>query len=212
MKQTIGYMKYDYMLVKGNFWTFVSIFGILSAIFVKMQSSLFAIGYLLFGGLVYAGTTFTKIPQTVSFTALVPGRTLHKVLGRYLWTLICVGVSLFMGGIIVCMMKWTGAAQGNVELPAILLVLGIILFFLAFQNMLLYLLVPFIGVQMISLVRMVPGFLLFFGVMQMSDTPFLRKLMQNEMLFGLTVLGIGAVSMLLSIAVSCLAVRNRDNE
>lgn len=212
MKQTIGYLKYDYMVSKSTLWQMLLICGVLGIVFAKMSSPLYAIGYMLFVGLISASTVFHKITQTVSFTALMPGGALQKVLGRYLWCLICLGCCLLFGTLGICIARWVGFVQGVVGLADLLMVLGVTLFFLAFQNTLMYLLVPFLGMQLLGLIRMVPGFILFFGMMHMGDSPFLRRLMQDEMLLGMTMMGVGALSMMISIVVSWLAVRNRDNE
>lgn len=39
-----------------------------------------------------------------------------------------------------------------------------------------------------------------------------KVLMQDEMLLGMTMMGVGALSMMISIAISWMVVRNRDNE
>ena len=213
MKQTIGYIKYDYMITRDGLYLLLLVCGGLGMIFARVSSPLFATAYMLFAGTIFAGSSFNKtVSQTVQFTALVPGGVLQKVAGRYLWCLICIGSCLAFGGLGISVMRWAGFAHGEVELADLLVLLGVTLFILAFQNVLLYLLVPFLGVQLVGLFRMVPGFIMFFGIMNFADSPSFKRLMQDKMLFGLIVLGVGIFSMFLSAAASCLIVRNRDDE
>ena len=97
----------------------------------------------------------------------------------------------------------------------LLCLLGVTLFFLALQNVLLYLLTPYLGPQVASFVRMVPGFILFFGVMEAGKLEIMTGVLGGEGLSPqvvLIVLGVGIGSLLLSGILSCLIIRNRDNE
>lgn len=214
MKQIIGYMEYDYTNVKYGMWYMILIFGIASTGF-SIRSGMGSIGYMLFGGLILASTAFNVTKQTVSFTALVPGSILQKVLGRYLGSIICILLCAVFGIISAFAMKIAGFDNGEIETSVLLGLIGVTLFFLAFQNVFLYLLTPLLGMQLASLIRMVPGFILFFVVMNngvIEDLDMIPEVLQYGNLPGLMLIGIGVISLGIAVFLSCLIIRNRDNE
>lgn len=211
MKQIIGYIEYDFMSIKSGMLSMIAIFGVITLVFAT-QSGTGAVGYMLFAGLILAGTTFGTVKQTVAFTALVPGNILQKVLGRYLGGVLCVFLCTLLGVIAAGVVKIAGYDNGKMELPMLSGLVGITLLFLAVQNVMLYLLTPFLGIQFASLIRMVPGFILFFLVMNMGNAEKVAKILQYGDVLGVVILGIGVVSILVAVFLSCLIIRNRDNE
>lgn len=211
MKQIIGYIEYDYMSIKSGMLYMIAVFGAITLVFAT-QSGTGAVGYMLFAGLILAGTTFGTVKQTVAFTALVPGNILQKVLGRYLGGVLCVFLCTLLGVIAAGVVKIAGYDNGKMELPMLSGLVGITLLFLAVQNVMLYLLTPFLGIQFASLIRMVPGFILFFLVMNMGNAEKVAKILQYGDVLGVVILGIGVVSILVAVFLSCLIIRNRDNE
>lgn len=211
MKQIIGYIEYDFMSIKSGMLSMIAIFGVITLVFAT-QSGTGAVGYMLFAGLILAGTTFGTVKQTVAFTALVPGNILRKVLGRYLGGVLCVFLCTLLGVIAAGVVKIAGYDNGKMELQMLSGLVGITLLFLAVQNVMLYLLTPFLGIQFASLIRMVPGFILFFLVMNMGNAEKVAKILQYGDVLGVVILGIGVVSILVAVFLSCLIIRNRDNE
>lgn len=211
MKQIIGYIEYDYMSIKSGVLYMIAVFGAITLVFAT-RSGAGAVGYMLFAALILAGTTFGTVKQTVSFTSLVPGNILQKVLGRYLSGVLCVILCTLLAIIASGVVKLAGYDNGKMELPMISGLVGITLLFLAVQNVMLYLLLPYLGVQFAGLVRMVPGFILFFFVMNMDNTKIMSVIEQYGDALGVILLGIGAASIAAAVFVSCLIIRNRDNE
>lgn len=160
MKQIIGYMEYDYMNIKSGMWYMLLVFGIASTMF-SVQSAMGAIGYMLFGGLILASTAFNVTRQTVSFTALVPGSILQKVLGRYLGGIASIAVCVALGSLSATVVRAAGYENGTIDPSLLSGIVGVTLLFLTLQNVMLYLLTPLMGVQFITLIRMLPGFILF---------------------------------------------------
>ncbi|MBD5550845.1 MAG: hypothetical protein HDQ96_06660 [Lachnospiraceae bacterium] len=219
MKQIIGYIEYDYMNIKYGMFYMLAIFGIVGVIF-SMQTGTGAVAYMLFGGLVLAGSVFNTTMQTVSFTALAPGSVLQKVTGRYLGGVLCIIVSIAIGLVatvaarLADMFGVISVADNRIEVPVLLSLFGISLFFVATQNVLLYLLTPLVGIQLVSAIRMVPGFVMFFGVMNLvreDGLDIISMIMQNPWLTAGIILGIGILSIVIAIFLSCLIIRNRDN-
>lgn len=219
MKQIIGYMIYDYMNIKYGMLYMLAVFGIVS-VFFSVQTGSGAVAYMMFCGLILAGTAFNTAMQSVSFSALAPGSILQKVAGRYLdgtaCIIVCAAIGLLSTGL-VKLVKVSGAAgafDDGTSLPFLLGLFGISLFFLAMQNALLYLLTPILGVQFIGLVRMVPGFIMFFGVMKLvndENMDMISVMIKEPWTAAGIVLGIGILSMMVSAFCSCLILRKRDN-
>lgn len=214
MKQVIGYMECDYMNIKYGMPYMILVFGIASMMF-SVKSSTGAVAYMFFGGLILAGTTFGVTKETVSLTALLPGSCWQKVAGRYLGGVLGIVLCAGVGVVSAAATRLAGRANGRFDFSMLLCLLGVTLFFLALQNVLLYLLTPYLGPQVASFVRMVPGFILFFGVMEAGKLEIMTGVLGGEGLSPqvvLIVLGVGIASLLLSGILSCLIIRNRDNE
>ena len=219
MKQIIGYMEYDYMNIKYGMLYMLAIFGIVS-IFFSMQTGTGAVAYMMFCGLILSGPAFNTTMHSVSFAALAPGSILQKVTGRYLGGVVCVVASAAVGLLSVGLVKLAGFSKAagvfddRMEFPFLLGLFGISLFFLAVQNVLLYLLTPILGVQFIGLVRMAPGFIMFFGMMNLvndENVDMLSAVIREPWTAAGIVLGAGILSMLISAFCSCLILRKRDN-
>jgi len=211
MKQIIGYMEYDYMNIKYGLGYIALVFGIVSVAF-SVRSGMEAIGYMLFGGLILSGATFTVTKQTVSFTALVPGSALQKVLGRYFANILCIIFCAVFGILSAVIVRAAGYDNGTIELPLLFCLVGATLLFLAIQNVMLYLLVPHLGVQFAGIIRMAPGFVLFFFVMNMGDMDIVPAILQYEYLPGVIMLAVGIAGLIISVFLSSLIIKNRDNE
>ena len=212
MKQIIGYMKYDYINIKRGIWLTAAVFGVVSVVF-SLKSAVGAVGYMLFGALILASTMFIKQSvQTVAFDALVPGSTFQKVTARYVGSFLMAAFCGLAGFLLVSLVRLAGFGEGKVDIQLLSAVAGISLFLLAVQNLAFYALLPMMGMQFVNLIRMVPGFILFFGVMNEKTQEILSGFLQYSSNPGLVILGMGAASLLAGIFLSCLIVRSRDGE
>jgi hypothetical protein len=77
---------------------------------------------------------------------------------------------------------------------------------------LLYLLVPVLGLQFANIIRMVPGFILFFFVVNEKTVDSVAGILQGADTPGMVVLGMGAVSLLLGIFLSYGIERKRQGK
>lgn len=211
MKQIIGYMEYDYMNIKYGLWYMLLIFTIVCGVF-SMNSGTGAVGYMLFGGLILASTAFNVTKQTIPFTALVPGSTLQKVLGRYLGGVLCMVVCAVFGVVCTAVAEAAGYENGGIEMPMLAGLMGVTLLFLALQNMMMYLLTPMLGIQFVSLIRMIPGFILFFLVMGAGRPDMRSDILGHMDHAGPILLAAGVLGLLAAVGISCLIVRGRDDE
>ena len=211
MKQIIGYMEYDYMNIKRGMWLTVAIFTAVSVIF-SFKSAVMAVGYMLFGALILASTMFVQTVQTASFDALVPGSTFQKVAARYLGSFLVITASGLAGFLLVNVMRLAGFSDVGIEMQLLAAVGGIGLFLLSLQNLAFYALLPVTGTQFAGLIRMVPGFILFFGVLSGKTQAVLSGFLQHNSAPGFAILGAGAASLFVGVFLSWLVVRGRDGE
>lgn len=211
MKQIIGYMEYDYIKIKYGMRYTMLVFIVVGAIFAT-KSGLGAVGYLLFGGMILLSTTFSPSGQTVSFGALVPGSTMQKVLGKHLLEVVTIALSVLLGLLIVKVMEFAGFDNGGVSPQLLTAIVGVTLFLLAVQNVLLYLLVPVLGLQFANIIRMVPGFILFFFVMNEKTVESVSGILQGMSFPGMLILGVGAASLVAGMFLSYAIARKREGK
>ena len=212
MKQIIGYMEYDYMNIKRGIGMTAAVFGIVSVIF-SFKNAMMTVGYMLFGGLVLASTMFAvQTVQTVSFDTLVPGSAFQKVAARYLGSSLIVAACGMTGFLIVKFMRLAGYTDVGIEIQLLAAVGAIGLFLLALQNLAFYALLPLTGTQFASLLRMVPGFVMFFGIVNDRTQAILSGFLQYQSNPGFVILGAGAASLFIGLFLSWLIVRGRDGE
>lgn len=211
MKQILGYIECDYMNIKRGMLYLIGIFTVIGAVF-SLKSSTGAVGYMLFGGMILSGSNFITSQQTVLFPDLAPGSTLQKVLGRYLCNLFVMAVLTLLGLMVTVAVRIAGFENGNIDLQLLAALCGISLVFLGLQNMLLYLLIPVTGVQFANIIRMLPGFVLFFLVMQEKTLDMFSRIFSEYRFPGLIVLGVGVLTLVVSVFFSYLIVRGREGK
>lgn len=211
MKQIIGYMEYDYIKIKYGMRYAMLVFVAVSIIFA-VKSGLGAVGYMLFGSMILASTTFEAPGQRVSFGALAPGNTMQKVLGRHLIELVIITLSVLFGLLIDKVIEAAVVDNGGVNLQLLMAIIGITLFLLAVQNVLLYLLAPMLGLQFANIVRMVPGFILFFFVMNEETLRRVAGILREMGSPGAVILGLGTVSLAGGIFLSYAIQRGREGK
>lgn len=216
MKQIIGYMKYDYMVMQSGMLLMIAVFGVVSVAF-SMRTGTGAVAYMLFCGLILSGSAFGVTMQTVYFTALAPGTVPQKVMGRYLFCATCMIACCAVGLLSKCVVKFAAVLKiveesgDSMKIPDLFLLLGVAFVFLALQNVLLYLLLPMLGAQFASIIRMLPGFIMFFAVMKAGEAGIVTAMQDNAWLAAGVSMGAGVLSLILAIFLSCLIIRNRDN-
>lgn len=211
MKQIIGYMEYDYIKIKYGMRYTMLVFIAVSAIFAT-KSGLGAVGYMLFGSMILLSTTFEPSGQTVSFGTLVPGSTMQKVLGKHLLEVVTIALSVLLSLLIDKVMQAAGFDNGGVSLQLLTALVGVTLFLLTVQNVLLYLLVPVLGLQFANIIRMVPGFILFFFVVNEKTVDSVSGILQGMSSPGMLILGVGAASLVAGMFLSYAIERKREGK
>lgn len=223
MKQIIGYMEYDIKTIKQGLGLMALIFGIISTVFIiKEQNILLGITYLLFGVIIMSGSFFTTAKSgSLSFSALLPGTLLQKVLGRTLSEILLVLCAVGYGLLISAGMKIAGmkidGMEIQIDLSLLMMVTGVTLFFIAVQKVLLYIAGPIVGAQLIGIIRMTPGFIMFFGMMSLyreirggGTTGLIWFFVNHRGWAGMIVLAAGIFCQVLAVLISYRILSRRD--
>lgn len=120
--------------------------------------------YMVFGGLIVVATPFFVMSNISEiFTSMLPATIGNRVYGRYLFGTAVMAVSAVLGllaGLFQIAVTGAGTPGGICILAAISLGIGLIIMDLEF--LVLYF-VEIKNAQILSIIRMVPGFALFFG-------------------------------------------------
>lgn len=232
MKQIFGYMEYDMRYMKQSLMLMAGLFGFIS-LWMGLDNALMPVIYMLFGGIVIASTPFGIIKdKAVTFSALLPGTTIQRILGRYLFGAVMLLFSAAYGLLVSFLIHLAGFENmGNPLTPGqragetellliarlVVIIFGIALVFVAIQNTLLYLLGGILGAQFLSLVRMVPGFCMFFGTMALLGhsgsedmSGFAAYLINHTGMLAAVILSAGIVCYGIGIFLSWLIMRRRD--
>ncbi len=217
MRQIIGYMEYDIRNIKQGLGLMAAILGGVSVISMHNGNSVLAMVYPFFCAIILCSTFFnvTKTGPLI-FSALLPGTNLQKILGRFLGEAVIIAA---------CTVFWLATSRvmeifGNdtdTPFPIVAIVLGITLFSVACQNVMLYLVGSLLGAQLIGLIRMLPGFIMFFGLMFFVDKMdgaglegIFNTISGNMERMGLAALAAGLLSMVIGIFLSWIILQHKD--
>ncbi len=217
MRQIIGYMEYDIRNIKQGLGLMAAILGGVSVISMHNGNSVLAMVYPFFCAIILCSTFFnvTKTGPLI-FSSLLPGTNLQKILGRFLGEAVIIAA---------CTVFWLATSRvmgifGNdtdTPFPIVAIVLGITLFSVACQNVMLYLVGSLLGVQLIGLIRMLPGFIMFFGLMFFVDKMdgaglegIFNTISGNMERIGLAALAAGLFSMVIGIFLSWIILQHKD--
>ena len=141
-------------------WLFIAIALLLS---IYQGNPYWGPLYMVFGSMILSTTPFTISQVSNSgFLLMLPATIKDRVIGRFFYGLFLMIIALLFGGInaiLVCVIK-------HIELSSVFLIfyIGIAsvgLSMLSIQNTVLYIIGEFKSQQILAVVRMIPGFLLF---------------------------------------------------
>ncbi len=169
--RALEFMKIDYIKIKQQAYAFplflciAILFGLKTESIVPGFSILTALEYLMFCVSVFATTPFGACDRKdAGFLVLLPSEVKDRVMGRFLFGFSLLAASLAMAGAIVGIR----ALQGR-KMPEEILMLGLIM--ISFTAILMVLQITFFYLfgenragQILSLVRIVPGMAMFFGM------------------------------------------------
>lgn len=208
-------VKTDFRMMKNNAYMFDIFFALgLFLSFTKETLIPWAYLYMLFVGLVFVTMPF--FVQT-RFIAVLPADHVHRVFGRYLYgslmILLCSLAGMLSGSV---SMLIRGRTEWYSRPEMFFLILGVGLAVMALEFLATYLL-KIKNPQLMSIVRLVPGFAVIFGgssfmnaLQQQEHVPdFLRWCLANTLLVSLLVLAAGVLVVLACAAVCCAHEKKR---
>ncbi len=161
--RALYFLQIDRMITKMQghlIWLFIMIAVILS---FAQKNPYWGSLYMVFGSMILSSTPFTMNPaNTYGFLLMLPATVKDRVFGRFLYGLSLLLLTLFFGGlgtVLVCIVN-------HIELSSMILIFYIgvaatALIMLSIQYTIFYLVGELKSQQVMGLIRMIPGFLLF---------------------------------------------------
>ncbi len=212
-------VKTDFRVTKNMSWFYLLFFAIVIAVtcFSREDISVFwGFMYMQFAGLVCATMPFFT---GGGFLANLPVRQEERVCGRYLYGTLLMLLTAIVGGITMAL---RALIRGDVVLddstwPVIAVLLGIALVFMAAQFLIMYLF-DIKNMQVLSLLRMVPAFVFFFGANGIAEEietgtggapAVIAWGLEHPEAASLAVLGIGCLAVVVCAVISCVRERGR---
>lgn len=213
--RTLKCIKLDFMKSGSVFKMFI----LFAAVFILASSVMgdlppgWGMLYLVFCGIIGTSTPFNvSLNASSVFTDILPASVENRVYGRFLFGAIVIFLAVALG--IVCdilrMLLEGNVTWGSAVLPGIYA--GIGLFMVALQYLVQYLFC-IKNAQVLSLVRMVPGFIMFFGGNAlmgeiMKEDParlpgMIKWLASNLNIFAAAVLAAGVIITVICAVVCC---------
>lgn len=162
--RAVHFMKIDWMMTKTQtrvLW----LFAVIALLLSFMQGSLYwAPLYMMFGGLMMATTPFCIRQQSNNgFLLLLPATEQERVAGRFLYGIVILMISLVCGGIDMFLVVVVKHIQVPYTVPFYIGIVVVGLILIALQDTILYIVGELKSQQMMGVIRMIPGFLFFFG-------------------------------------------------
>lgn len=173
MMRTMKCMKLDFTKSMGmvKFLAFFLLVAGAAVAFSADATPSFAALYMIFGVICVCSNNFFQTGSAEISTLVLPVTAANRVFGRYLYGIIFVTVSALAGFLItmvtMILRKYPADAQ-TAEVALIMAYLGVGYMVVAFQFAFLYL-TRMKNAQILSLVRMVPAFVMFFGLNALTD-------------------------------------------
>ena len=199
-----------YMLL---FWALAFCLG-----FSTDAGALFTLFYMIFCGVILSGQPFLMDQKMESgFLNMLPGSKMERVAGRYLMSVVLLLAGMILGLIsmlVVGSVKGTMVGGLDIFIP-LLLEIGLVT--IAVQNVCLYAFGKGKSQQVAAIIRMVPGFAVFFGGMgimdDMESNPSSYQnlwVISHPQMAAWFMLGIGVLAVLAAILISSVIIKKRD--
>lgn len=211
--RAIDFTKIDYIRTKQQIY-FMPLFYLI-AIFmgIKSHSIMAGFSYLAFLSMSLATASFgTCQARDAGFLVLLPSTTRDRVLGRFLYGISFMVMSILIGGILIVINRLMGKEMES-WMPAVsLFILAISIFIMALEFLLLYLAGERVASNLQGVVRIIPGMVLYYFVMwaigRLEDGQVVLGVCDMSMLSGTSkeLTMIGATAIVIALAVLAAAV------
>lgn len=171
MMRAMYYAKLDYIKTKQQIFWMILVIPVVLLFMLRQEGgpvSMVIFCYALFMGLVFSTTAFGSCQhQENGFLLLLPATTGDRILGRFLYGLSFMGIAVLVGGL---GMYLNEKIRGNmivakVVVPVCMAAFAVSLILMVIEYVFLYLFGEQQSANVLSLVRMIPGFVFFFGSM-----------------------------------------------
>lgn len=214
--EALKYLKVDYIITK----TQVKIALLFSFIALLMIASggsiLTGASYACFGGLIFSTTPFLLEQRSYcGFTNMLPASILSRVIGRYLY-----GVGFMLFGMIPTILCYVIMYLKNMEelksgRYICLLALAVGIFCMSIQYLILYCLGNINNTTVMSLLRVVPGFIIFFSAVriegEMKDSiNLMNQFLENIALISVVAILVSIFTLCITTTISYVIYKNRD--
>ncbi len=170
--RVLKFLKIDCLKMK-SLW--IALFFPLLSIFILITSDvpnlLFAAGYCLFAGIIYATFPFTgENPQENGFLMMLPSKPGEDILGHFLFGFLAVTAALFLGLFSIFVSGLINSNVRNTPLPTgfILVLYGAAVIFVGLEELLLTVF-RYESIRAVQLIRIVPAFVYFFAANAVMD-------------------------------------------
>lgn len=219
----LHFLQVDFLMTKAQtrlLWVFVLIAVFLSAL---EGNPYWGTLYMVFGGVVLSTTPFCIRQQSNhGFLLMLPASEAERVAGRFLYGALMLLVCACFGGISMLFISIKEGVKVLFAAPFYMVLLGMGLFMTGIQYMLLYLIGELKSQQVFGIIRMLPGFLLFFagtaivgelqknGVDGLENSRWLLWIAEHPDISGLLVLLFGILLFLLGFVLSVFVVKRKD--
>lgn len=198
------------------------LFAIMSVYFaINANTPIWSLLYLCFGSIIISATPFSL--QTIGnggFINLLPATTLSRVTGRYLYSIAIMVLAMIFGEVAVAIYYGIKHEVPDKMLYISLLVFAVTLIINSIQNVVLYFLGNVKSLQLMAIIRMIPGFAMFFGSTylleylekhSMDTTNWVAWFYKNFEVVVVSFLILSIIILIVSIWISNIIVSKRDD-
>ena len=182
------------------------------------MGSLFGVVYMVFGAIIFSAQPFNiEQVEESGFINMLPGTKRDRVAGRFLFSLALLTFAILVGAIIAVVMRHQAGVFGENYINLFAGIAAIGLTVSSLQNILFYAIGKGKSQQMMSIIRMVPGFAVFFIGMTIiekvqgnSGVFYAKWIMAHANVFFTSILGIAVILFAAGIFISTSLIQNRD--
>lgn len=205
--KSIKFTKIDFIMSRSQFKLLIIFILISLFIIVQSNDTMFIITYLNFGTLIISITPFTlESTAYCGFTNLLPAKVGDRVTGRYLYFLFLTGIINIIGTLMIVFFDSYYLTGNNLFIYFIIIAFNIIIGSLQF--LLFYVVGQFKSQQVMSLVRMVPGFLFFFIMSgfsnKVTDNPELMTSLLKNIVESLNMIAYVSIAIAFFVFLLCI--------
>ncbi|MDD2957484.1 MAG: ABC-2 transporter permease [Lachnospiraceae bacterium] len=214
----LQFMKIDILRAGGNKWLFL-LFPLLAGfilLYEKEAQPLFAVLYSMFGAIIFSSTPFClERRSNCGFLGMLPAKNGEQIAGHYLFSLLLTIYDLTAALLVITVSRIFRPISFP-DTTLFLLIVGFVLLVIGIQNMVLSLVPAESSTNMLTLIRMVPGFAFYYCALSLANAVKKNPSFFSDIMKLITLpncIIFFAVSLLLFFVlmeVSCRAAARRD--